>query len=61
MTVGAGVRARRARRGMPVHRLQQRYSRDREYTTGEIIAEHTLDPVRDYHPKKQQSPSRKRG
>ena len=28
--------------------------------TGEIIAEHHLDENRDYHPKKQQSPSRRR-
>ena len=30
-------------------------------TTGEIIAEHTIDPDRDYQPKKQNSPSRRRG
>ncbi len=31
------------------------------HTTGEIIAEHTLNETRDYHPKKPQSPSRRRG
>ncbi len=31
------------------------------HTTGEIIAEHHLGENRDYQPKKQQSPSRRRG
>ena len=31
------------------------------HNTGEIIAEHHLGENRDYQPKKQQSPSRRRG
>ncbi len=30
-------------------------------TTGEILAEHTIDPSKDYQPQKQRSPSRRRG
>jgi len=32
-----------------------------DHTTGEIIAEHHLNETRDYQPKKQQNPSRRRG
>lgn len=32
-----------------------------ERNTGEILAEHTINPDKDYHPKKQKGPSRRKG